>query len=234
MSNSTSSLFLDRFDEWASPSKTSSVETAVDRLTNGESPAELCRAVGWEPLDLIAALAVFGLGPRLDSLGPKLVQTPPPRPDLIAGAGAQAIANLLPRADSIARLRITAGLLQILDFWVESHQAAQQADDLGDRGLSSHWHAIAHRREPDPGNASYWYRRLGKSSVLGRLAETAAPLLVGQPDSVARLRTDEGDWNPFAFVDLCSSRPETAVELVCRRLQRLEMLLLLDASCASI
>ena len=60
------------------------------------------------------------------------------------------------------RLALAAGLLQIHDFWDASHEAAQEADDLGERDFSAYWHGIAHRREPDAGNASYWFRRVGR------------------------------------------------------------------------
>ena len=60
------------------------------------------------------------------------------------------------------RLALAAGLLQIHDFWDASHDAAQRADDQGEREFSAYWHGIAHRREPDAGNAAYWFRRVGR------------------------------------------------------------------------
>ena len=75
------------------------------------------------------------------------------------------------------RLNLAAGLLQIHDFWDASHDAAQRADDLGERDFSAYWHGITHRREPDAGNAAYWFRRVGKHAVFKPLAEAGKALL---------------------------------------------------------
>jgi len=42
--------------------------------------------------------------------------------------------------------------------WDEAHRVAQDIDDK-----SGAWvHAYLHRKEGDPGNAAYWYRRAGQ------------------------------------------------------------------------
>jgi hypothetical protein len=42
--------------------------------------------------------------------------------------------------------------------WVRAHEAAQQ-----DEGPHGSWvHAYLHRKEGDPSNAAYWYKRAGK------------------------------------------------------------------------
>jgi len=61
--------------------------------------------------------------------------------------------------------------------WDGAHDAAQ-ADEGGD----GDWvHAYLHRKEGDPGNAAYWYRRAGKSvcgaSLGDEWAAIAAALL---------------------------------------------------------
>jgi hypothetical protein len=134
------------------------------------------------------------------------------------------------------RLALAAGLLQVHDFWNASHEAAQKADDLGERDFSAYWHGIVHRREPDPGNAAYWFHRVGRHPVFTPLADAARPLLAEHSDlSLAGRLLSGGAWNPSAMIDLCTeARPGTPRETLARRLQRLEMWLLLEATFAAL
>ena len=185
--------------------------------------------VGGEPSSVVAALALAGLG---TGLGPPLVQGPPPRPGLVRGASEAALAKLLPRAARPQLLALSAGLLQILDDWPASHAAAQEAGDLGEADFSPCWHAIAHRREPDPANASYWYRRVANHPAFVPLAEAVAPWI---DDDEGSLRG--GSWDPLAFVRFCDEsarRPGSPEEALARRIQRMEMLILLDQTCANL
>ena len=203
------------------------VAEIIGRLEAGESAGinELAAA------DLLASLAFAALGGD-DALGPALIQQAPARPRLKTALEEPAVAKLLPGASRPARLALAAGLLQIHDFWDSSHEAAQAADDLGERGFSAYWHGIAHRREPDAGNAAYWFRRVGRHAVSGPLAQAARPILERHGDNRWTARLVGGDaWNSQAMIDLCTgARPGSDEETLARRLQRLEMQLLLDAT----
>ena len=51
--------------------------------------------------------------------------------------------------------------------WDTAHNLAQDVDEA-----SGSWvHAYLHRKEGDPGNSGYWYRRAGKPVVTGSLEE---------------------------------------------------------------
>src|SRR5207302_1768210 len=144
--------------------------------------------------------------------------------------GEDAMSRLLPGASRQSRLALAAGLLQIHDFWEDSHEAAQQADDLGERSFSAYWHGIAHRREPDVGNAAYWFRRMGRHPVFHLLAGAWEPL-VGEAGGEASRLIRQGAWDPFAFVGYCdTAKAGSAEEDLARRIQRTEMILLLDAT----
>lgn len=196
---------------------------ALARLEAGDQPS------GINPIDLVAALARSGLGDA-ESAGPPLVRRSPPHPKLAGLATEAALAGLFPLAPRPARLALAAGLLQILDVWDASHTAAQESDDQGDRSTAAYWHLIAHRREPDPGNALYWARRIGRHPIHPSLAEAAAPLLVSDPALAARL-TPGGVWSAAAMIDLATqSRHAT----IAHRLQRLEMVALLEASLSEV
>jgi hypothetical protein len=208
------------------------VSDLIDQLESGELPAEVIAPGAVTAADVVAALANDALGDDA-STGPALVQATPPRPRLQRALSEPACGDLFPRADRRARLALAAGLLQIHDFWDASHEAAQAADDLGEREFSAYWHGIAHRREPDPGNAAYWFRRVGRHPLFVGLAEAARPLLDEHGDAALASRLGAGGWDPMAMIDLCSRAGSGGPrEDLSRRLQRLEMWLLLEATFA--
>ena len=212
-----------------------SVADLVGRLESGERPAAMVAPGAVTPADVVAALAHDALGPD-DAPGLPLIQASPRRPRLERVLSEPAWAEVFPRAARPTRLAMSAGLLQVHDFWDASHEAAQKADDLGERDFSAYWHGIAHRREPDASNAAYWFRRVGKHPTYQPLATAARALLDehGDKELAARLIRDDA-WNSTAMIDLCTTaRPGTPREGLARRLQRLEMWLLLEATFSSL
>ena len=206
----------------------------LDRLESGESPAHVVASLPLDAADLIAALGHAALGGE-DATGPTLVQAAPRRPRLAPALSEGAWSEVLPSASRPMRLALAAGLFQVHDFWDASHDAAQRAGDLGERETSAYWHGIAHRREPDPGNASYWFRRVGRHPLFGRLASVAAPLLEAHDATLAARLIPGGVWDPSAFIDLCAgSRSGSALERLAGTLQRLEMKELLQATASPI
>lgn len=206
----------------------------LDSLEHGEPPDRLAERLNLEPRDVLEAIAAAGLGAADDDDGPPLVTGNPPRPRLENCVGDRALTRLLPDASQIDRLNVQAGLCQILDFWELSHQAAQEADDLGERGISACWHGIGHRREPDPANAAHWFRRAGRRPLFATLARAAGPLLTGPTGSAIADRLIHGGlWDPFEFINLCCrSQPDGPEAKIARKLQRLECRQLLKVTIA--
>jgi hypothetical protein len=123
---------------------------------------------------------------------------------------------------------VQAGLWLYHDFLDEAHTVAQSIPTP----TGSFWHAIMHRREPDYGNAKYWFRRVGRHPIFEALHRAAAELAHEEPPlhASARFLVEQPAWDPFRFVDLCQSCAEGSVphEMLCRKIQAVEWRLLFD------
>lgn len=138
-----------------------------------------------------------------------------------------------PESPQVQRVALSAGWLEILGLSEESHQESQSIEGLGKPPHGDYWHAIHHRREPDPGNASYWFRRISKHPLLQeleRLLSVANAAFPGRsshtPASSWNQATLLHRWEEFAEDDLPEQRYG-------RLLQWLEMSALIAANTTS-
>ncbi|HXG09985.1 MAG TPA: hypothetical protein VNK04_09365 [Gemmataceae bacterium] len=122
-----------------------------------------------------------------------------------------------PIRDSHMAAACHAGLWLYHDFLDESHIISQGIPTT----TGSYWHGIMHRREPDPSNAAYWFRRVGDHPIFEALAGEARAL---------GLRLHSDHWDPFEFIDLCEKHRGTGSpeEMTLRRVQQREWELLFD------
>jgi hypothetical protein len=167
--------------------------------------------------DLVPEGLLCSLGPGSpnDALRPKLAALKPE--SLFAG---QKIVD-----ESAARCCLSA-LWLLHDFLDESHTISQEIETPD----GSYWHGILHRREPDYGNAKYWFRRVGQHSIFEPLALAARELAEAAKDNLPRNMTylrQQTSWDPCRFIDLCevlASRRSTdeGAELLARRIARTE------------
>ena len=139
----------------------------------------------------------------------------------------------------IATTALRAGLLLLTGYVEESHAASQSIEGEGSLHTGDYWHAILHRREPDYGNAKYWFRHVGRHPNFQRLAELVQPMLDDSTGLAAaelgrwktRLLTSQG-WDAFAFVDFCqAAERQPELKPLGEVIQWMEMLLLIESSC---
>ena len=164
--------------------------------------------------------SVFALDPALDGAGARLLP-------LEMGSCTNEEARLLLKTkrarewfpESRSPEGALSGLWLYFSCFDEAHQIAQ---DLA-TAEGSYWHGILHRLEPDPGNAGYWFRRVGAHPVFPALRDAAAELAGS---------FHPGDrWDPFAFIDFCENarrQPGSPEEQTAREIQRAEWQLLFD------
>ncbi len=98
--------------------------------------------------------------------------------------------------EGASRQSLLALLLLWNDHLDEAHRLVQ---DLPGRD-AAFVHGIMHRREPDPGNARYWFHRVGAHPILPGLAAAVRPILAGDPELGRRL-VRVGAWDPLAFIE---------------------------------
>jgi hypothetical protein len=153
----------------------------------------------------------------------QLMELGPGSPNLAVQPLLQELQRELPKKtkERDCALACLAGLWLYHNFLDESHAISQDLDTLE----GSYWHAILHRREPDYGNAKYWFRRVPKHRVFTELCADAMTLT---RDAGALAGSEyllrQQSWDAAAFVDLCASaaRGGEALATLCRRIQQRE------------
>jgi len=197
------------------------IDTAKDLATiarMNDTPPSAASASGFPPV-VEQFLAAPDGSPRLPELGPG--QPVKGHRQQLAALTVDQLSAGHRIQDAAAARCCLAGLWLWNDFLEESHQISQGIETAD----GSFWHGIMHRREPDPGNAKYWFHRVGDHPVFPQLAAEAARLADGVRSP---MRADR--WDPAAFIDWsCSVSPGSAEEQLVREIAAVEWRLLFAA-----
>lgn len=203
------------------------------------------------PAESLPAVAVDGKTVAMHGLATTtLERLPAPGPashGAACGISARNLAAAVGKAMSEIQLPsanlkcVTAGILLLWDFLDESHEISQTMEGQGRPRTADYWHGIMHRREPDAGNANYWFRRVGKHPAFDSLSMHLDRWMqeAGASDEqrdLARTTCMAADqFDPFAMIELSTQairKPGQIEDGVFRRIQYLEILNLLAQSFA--
>lgn len=147
---------------------------------------------------------------------------------IIAGLSDDDLGGGRPVRDRDALAAVRAALYVLFDCESEAHAIVQDLDTVS----GSFWHAVVHRREPDPGNARYWLARVGRHPVYATLLEEARAIVGDDRDPELRRLVDAAAWDPARFVALATSEAPAARARLLRAIERREWELFFAADLA--
>ncbi len=150
--------------------------------------------------------------PDVDAIVRALLARPEPSPLVPPGVRDPALDG------RIAALAAPPALRAALHLWNDSlvrcHDLAQELPDA----TGSYLHGLMHRREPDYGNAKYWFRRVGAHPIFPDVLRETLPWTRSWMAA---------SWDPFVMVDRCEQAAgEPSLERTLREVQAREIALL--------
>jgi hypothetical protein len=162
-------------------------------------------------------LAELGPGPRAGDI---------PLPELNAALGELLTGSKLPQTSQ----ELIRGLILL---WHDHMEPAHEIGQAIENPDGSFLHGILHRREPDYGNAAYWFRRVGRHKCFPEIARRSNDLLASKDEpQMQKHLIRNGEWDAFDFINACekasAKRADDPMVKVLREIQRIETEVLLE------
>ncbi|MDZ4743259.1 MAG: hypothetical protein SGI98_07560 [Verrucomicrobiota bacterium] len=126
----------------------------------------------------------------------------------------------IPAQNPVMNQCCVAALWLLNDYLDDSHKISQDIPT----STGSYWHGIMHRREPDAGNAAYWFNRVGKHPVFPKITAVVTPLINEATCPQAPFLALTDSWDPFYYIGLCEQYRDSGLpeEMLCRQIQLAE------------
>lgn len=147
---------------------------------------------------------------------------PARRPGALSAASVRAAVDQAARAMSLDES--TRGFVLGAAFLWHDHLEESHTISQGIHSADGSWlHGIMHRREPDYGNARYWFNRVGQHPAFASLASAVSALEKPASDVHVLKLVSAGAWRPFAFIDACESAAQRPLsDSLVQRLQQVQ------------
>ncbi len=118
-------------------------------------------------------------------------------------------------------------------LWHDQMEPAHEIAQAIENPDGSFLHGILHRREPDYGNATYWFRRVGRHKCFPEIARRAGEVLKAQNNTALQEQLiRNGEWDAFGFINACekaaAKNPADSGVKILREMQGIESEVLLE------
>ena len=159
----------------------------------------------------------------------------------VARKGVKPVSQLRSELDAIlTQERVSATVFSLLNaaalLWHDHLDAAHTIVQDAHSAEGAFLHGIMHRREPDYGNAKYWFHRVGRHKTFPTVASRVRELFSARQTRDHSNLVSNDEWQPMNFIDACQAvadrAPGDAGVSLLQEVQQVEFAVLLTHICS--